>query len=148
MPQVNGFVFDKNTGNINMYAGDTGSFFIQINRVDSEDAWPDTARMLYTVKDGGGQIVMQRLYRLDDQWGVGDGVILMEFHNDDTDDWAPGQYTTEMRVDLDPVWQGTPSSARCVDQLGPGDHAVMIEGVPVRTVFKGTLVINGVDGRI
>jgi hypothetical protein len=25
---------------------------------------------------------------------------------------------------------------------------VMVEGVPVRTVFKGTLVINSVDGRI
>ena len=147
MPQVVGFNFDKTTGNIDMYAGDTGSFFVKVDR-ESGDAWPDTARLLFTVKNGQGEIVMQRIYRLDDQWEVGDGVVLFEFHNDDTDTWDPGQYSTEMRVDLDPIWEGTPSTARCVDQLGPGDHAVMVEGVPVRTVFKGTLVINSVDGRI
>lgn len=147
MPQVNGFVFDKSTGNINMYAGDTGSFFVQFVR-ESGDAWPDTARMLYTIKSGDGTIMLQRIYRLDDQWDVGDGVILMEFHNDDTDQWIPGQYNTEMRIDVIPIWNGTPSEARCVDQLGPGDHAEMVEGVPVRTVFKGTLTIYGVDGRI
>ena len=115
---------------------------------ESGDAWPDTARLLFTVKNGQGEIVMQRIYRLDDQWEVGDGVVFFEFHNDDTDEWDPGQYSTEMRVDLEPIWEGTPSTARCVDQLGPGDHAVMVEGVPVRTVFKGNLTINSVDGRI
>ena len=147
MPRVDGFVFDTESGNITMYAGDTGSFFMQFTR-ESGDAWPDTARMLFTVRNGAGEIVMQRLYRLDDQWEVGDGIVLFELHNNDTDDWEPGTYSTEMRIDLDPVWEGTPSTARCVDQLGPGTHAVMVEGVPVRTVFKGTLQINGVDGRI
>ena len=146
MPQVNGFVFDTATGNVSLYAGDTGSYFVKFER-ESGDAWPDTARMLYTVKNGSGEIVMQRLYRLDDQWEVGDGIILMEFHNDDTDDWDAGSYSTEMRIDLDPVWDGTPSTARCVNQLASG-VATMVEGVPVRTVFKGSLVINGVDGRI
>ena len=70
MPQVNGFVFDTTTGNVSMYAGDTGSFFMKFER-ESGDSWPDTARMLYTVKGGSGDIVMQRLYRLDDQWDVG-----------------------------------------------------------------------------
>ena len=146
MPQVNGFVFDTTTGNVSMYAGDTGSFFMKFER-ESGDSWPDTARMLYTVKGGSGDIVMQRLYRLDDQWDVGDGIVLFEFHNDDTDDWDAGTYSTEMRIDLDPVWDGTPSSSRCVNQLAAG-AAQMVEGVPVRTVFKGTLTINGVDGRI
>lgn len=146
MPQVDGFVFDKDTGNIDMYSGDTGSFFFKIER-ESQEAWPDTARALFTVTDTQGEIVMQRLYRLDDQWEVGDGIMLIEFHNDDTDDWAPGTYNTEFRVDLEPVWQGTPSTARCVNQLAEG-VAKMIEGVPVRTVFKGTLTINYVNGRI
>ena len=148
MPQVIGFHFDKTTGDINMYAGDTGSFFMKVEREDSSDPWPDTARMLYTIKNAAGEIVLQRIYRLDDQWDVGDGIILIEFHNDDTDTWDPGQYATEMRVNLGPVWEGTPSTARCVDQLGPGEHAVMVEGVPVRTVFKGNLTINSVYGRI
>ena len=92
--------------------------------------------------------MIQRIYRLDDQWDAGDGVVLFEFHNDDTDDFAAGSYTTEMRINLEPVWEGTPSAARCVDALDPTQTAEMIEGVPVRTVFKGVLVIKSVDGRI
>ena len=146
MPQINGFVFDQATGNIEMYAGDTGSIFFRIQRANGED-WPDTARALFTVKNGQGDIVLQRLYRLDDAWEVGDGIMLIEFHNDDTDDWEPGEYTTEFRANLEPVWEGTPSEARCVNQLTAG-AAQMVEGVPVRTVFKGKLKINSVDGRI
>ena len=145
MPQVNGFVFNTETGNINMYAGDTGSFFMRVSR-ENGDEWPSTARLLYTVKGAEG-IVLQRIYRLDDQWGVGDVIILVEFHNDDTDDWTPAEYATEMRVSLEPVWEGTPSTARCVNALAAG-AAHMVEGVPVRTVFKGSLMINSVDGRI
>lgn len=145
MPQVNGFVFNTETGNINMYAGDTGSFFMRVSR-ENGDEWPSTARLLYTVKGAEG-IVLQRIYRLDDQWGVGDGIILVEFHNDDTDEWTPAEYATEMRVSLEPVWEGTPSTARCVNALAAG-AAHMVEGVPVRTVFKGSLTINSVDGRI
>lgn len=146
MGQVNGFDFNKKTGDLNMYAGDTGSFYMKIER-ESGDDWPDTARLLFTVKKANGEIVMQRIYRPDNQWDVGDGVVLFEFHNADTDGWDPGQYTTEIRANLDPIWEGTPSSARCVNALQAG-AAKMVEGVPIRTVFKGTLTINPVDGRI
>ena len=145
MAQVNGFVFDKDTGNVRMYAGDTGSFKVHISRKNGE-SWPDTARLLYTVTNGSGEIVIQRLYRLDDQWDLGDGKFLVEFHNDDTDDMAAGTYSVEMRVDLDPVWTGDPITARCSNYLT--ETSRMIEGVPVRTVFKGDLVIEGVSGRI
>lgn len=147
MAQATGWNFDPVTGNIKMNAGDTGSFVVHCSR-ESGESWPDTARMLFTVKSGTGEIVMQRIYRLDDQYDLGDGYVLIEFHNDDTDDWEPGDYRMERRYNVAPIWDGTPSDARCVDQLGPGDHAVMIEGVPVRTVFKGTLTIESVDGRI
>lgn len=147
MAQATGFQFDMVTGNIKMNAGDTGSIIVQCSR-DSGEAWPDTARMLFTVKSGTGEIVMQRLYRLDDQYDLGDGAVLIEFHNDDTDEWETGDYRMERRYNVAPIWKGTPSDARCVDQLGPGEHAEMIEGVPVRTVFKGTLTIEPVDGRI
>ena len=145
MAQVDGFIFNTETGDINMYAGDTGSFFMQFER-ESGDAWTSDARMLFTVKNSAGEIVMQRLYRLDDQWDVGDGIVLFEFHNDDTDEWAPGLYTTEMRINLTPVWEGTAPTGKCVDMMRT--TARMIEGVPVRTVFKGSLTINAVDGRI
>ena len=103
--------------------------------------------MLYTVKNASGVVVLQRIYRLDDAWGLGDGVVLIEFHNDDTDEWPAGTYNTERRYNVNPIWNGTPSEARCVDALEAG-AAQMIDGVPVRTVFKGTLRIDAVDGRI
>lgn len=145
MAQATGFVHDAE-GNIRMNAGDTGSFKVHCTRLSGAE-WPETARMLYTIKAGDGTVMLQRIYRLDDAFGLGDGVVLIEFHNDDTDDWVPGQYTTERRYNVAPIWDGTPSSARCVDALAEG-AAHMIEGVPVRTVFKGTLTIESVDGRI
>ena len=147
MAKATGFVHDNETGDIRMNAGDTGAFKVHCAR-ESGESWPSTARMLYTIRNGSGTIVMQRIYRLDDQYDLGDGVVLIEFHNDDTDTWEPGTYETERRYDLDPIWQGTPSTARCVDQLGPGEHAVMIEGGVVRTVFRGTLTIESVLGKI
>lgn len=147
MANAIGFQVDLNTMDIHMNRGDTGSFKLKATR-ESGTAWTEDDRMLFTVKDGAGVIRMQRIYRLDDQWDLGDGVVLIEFHNDDTDDWEPGTYTTEVRFDVDPVWNGTPSTARCVDQLGPGEHAEMIEGPVVRTVIHGSLVIDGVLGDI
>lgn len=146
MAKATGFKHNKATGNIEMNAGDTGSFTVHCSRLSGAE-WPATARMLYTIRDQQGQIVLQRIYRLDDQWDLGDGVVLIEFHNDDTDDWQPGSYTTERRYNVNPIWDGTPSDARCVNALAEG-AAHMIEGVPVRTVFQGSLRIDGVQGRI
>ena len=145
MATAPGFIFDATTGNIRMNAGDTGAHKIHVSRRSGDD-WDEDARMLYTVTSPNGEIVMQRLYRLDDQYDLGDGVVLNEFHNDDTDDWAPGTYGVEIRVDGDPIWQGTPSTARCVDYLT--SDAKMVEGVPVRTLFFGSITIESVNGRI
>lgn len=147
MARATGFQHDNVTGNIRMNAGDTGSFKVKCTRT-SGNAWTEDSRMLYTIRNGAGEIILQRIYRLDDQWDLGDGVVLIEFHNDDTDTWSPGDYTTERRYNVAPVWEGTPSTARCVDALATWSTAHMIEGVPVRTVFKGTLHIDSVDGRI
>lgn len=144
MAKATGFNFDKESGNISMNAGDTGSFKVHCARQSGED-WTADSRMLFTVRSGG-DIVMQRIYRLDDQYGLGDGVVLIEFHNDDTDDWPSGDYTMERRYNVSPIWEGTPSDARCVNALTT--DARMVEGIPVRTVFKGTIHIDDVDGRI
>lgn len=146
MAKATGFQIDLETGDIKMNAGDTGSFTVHCAR-KSGNAWPAEARMLYTVRNGNGEIVLQRIYRLDDAWGLGDGVVLIEYHNDDTDDWEQGQYTQERRYNVSPVWEGTPSEARCVNALAEG-AAVMVDGVPVRTVFRGSLTIDAVEGRI
>ena len=145
MANATGFQFDPETGNISMNAGDTGSFAVKCTR-SSGEAWTEDSRMLFTITGPNG-IVLQRIYRLDDQWDLGDGVVLIEFHNNDTDDWDAGDYEMERRYNVSPVWDGTPSTARCVDATAAG-AAQMVEGVPVRTVFKGTLHIDGVSGRI
>ena len=145
MGKATGFQHDLVSGDIRMNQGDTGSFKVHCSRKSGED-WTADSRMLYTIRNPQGEIVMQRIYRLDDAFDLGDGVVLIEFHNDDTDTWEPGQYTTERRYNLTPIWEGTPSDARCVDALRTS--ARMIEGVPVRTVFKGILTIESVDGRI
>ena len=146
MAKATGFQVDLETGDIKMNAGDTGSFKVCCTR-KSGNAWTSDSRMLYTIRSQNGEIMLQRIYRLDDQYDLGDGWILMEYHNDDTDDWSAQTYQTEIRVDVNPMWEGTPSDARCVDALAPG-AARMIEGVPVRTLFRGTLRIDGVQGRI
>lgn len=145
MGKATGFQHDLVSGDIRMNAGDTGSFKVHCSRKSGLD-WTEYSRMLYTIKDPQGVIVLQRIYRMDDAFDLGDGVVLIEFHNDDTDTWEPGQYTTERRYNVAPIWEGTPSDARCVDALRTS--ARMIEGVPVRTVFKGILTIESVDGRI
>lgn len=146
MAEVRGFKFFPETGNIEMSSGDTGSC-LWCCLLEDGGTWPETGRGLWTVTAPSGEIVMQRIYRFDNQYGLGDGWILMEFHNDDTDTWQAGTYNTEWRFDLTPTWDGTPSDARCVNALAAG-AAHMIEGVPVRTKFRGTLKIDDVLGRI
>ena len=139
------FSVNLETMEIKMHAGDTGSFKIHAER-GSGDAWTDEDRMLFTVRDGAGEIVLQRIYRLDDQWDIGDGTVLVEFHNDDTDKWGNGTYSTELRFDISPVWQGTAPTARCVNALTAS--AKMVEGAIVRTKIQSTLTIDGVLGDI
>ena len=130
---------------IKMHAGDTGSFKVHAER-ESGTAWTENDRMMFTVKDGAGEIVLQRIYRMDDQWDLGDGVVLIEFHNDDTDQWESGQYATELRFNISPIWEGTPPTARCVDAMR--ESAKMIEGAIVRTMIQSTLTISNVYGDI
>jgi hypothetical protein len=140
-----GFRLDPETMNITMNRGDTGAFFVKLTRKGG-DAWTDEDRALFTIKNQQGETVMQRIYRLDDQWGIGDGTVLIEFHNDDTDQWASGAYSTELRFDISPIWQGTAPTARCVNALT--SSAKMVEGAIVRTKIQSTLTIDGVLGDI
>lgn len=138
------FEVNKQTMAITMDQGDTGSFkFHAVKRSGAE--WDETDRMLMTVTDPQGAIVMQRLYRLDDQWDLGDGWILIEFHNADTENLS-GSYSVEIRFDLVPVWNGTAPTARCVDALTAGVR--MTDGGVVRTKIRTTLTVNGVSGKI
>ena len=140
------FKVDLETMAITMHSGDTGSFKIGATR-QSGNEWTSADRMLFTVKNGQGEVVLQRIYRLDDQYDLGNGKVLVEFHNDDTDQWEAGTYSTELRFDVSPIWDGTAPTARCVDALSPGTPK-MVEGSIVRTKIQSTLTISGVLGDI
>ena len=140
------FKVNLDTMAITMHQGDTGSFKIGATR-ESGDEWTSADRMLFTVRNGQGEVVMQRIYRLDDQFDLGNGKVLVEFHNDDTDTWDAGTYSTELRFDVSPIWDGTAPTARCVDALSPGTPK-MIEGSIVRTTIQSTLTISGILGEI
>ena len=139
------FNVNLSTMDITMHRGDTGSFKVAASRASGE-AWTEDDRMILTVRDPSGAIVMQRFYRLDDQWDLGDGVVLIEFHNDDTDQWGNGSYATELRFVISPIWSGTAPTARCVNALTAGVR--MVEGAIVRTVIHANLAIDDIYGEV
>lgn len=145
MANATGFQYDPETLDIKMNAGDTGSFKIHSARA-SGTAWTANDRMLFTVRDTQRVVVLQRYYRLDDAFGLGNGTVLVEFHNDDTDDWTPGLYGVELRFDVDPVWSGEAPTGRCENALAV--DASIIEGSVVRTVIHSSLTIEEVYGKI
>ena len=139
------FNVDLETSEITMHRGDTGSFTVRARRKDGEP-WTADDRMLFTIRNGQGEVVLQRFYRLDDQWGLGNGVVLIEFHNNDTDSWDNGQYELERRYNIMPAWDGEAPAGRCVNALTAGVR--MVEGAVVRTVVQSTLQINDIYGEV
>lgn len=139
------FSFDRETCNITMHRGDTGSEWIHGTRQSGAE-WTADDRCLFTVRNAQNEVVMQRIYRLDDQWGAGNGWFLMEFHNNDTDTWENGTYQIEWRFDVSPLWEGDAPTGRCVDALNAGVR--MVEGSIVRTVVQATLTIMDIYGEV
>ena len=133
------------TGNVTMHRGDTGAFKVRATRQTGE-AWTADDRLLFTIRNAAGDIVIQRIYRLDDDDGLGNGVVEIQFHNSDTDSLPNGTYQVERRYNVHPYWDGTPPEGMCVDALTA--DARMIEGDCVRTVFQGNLTISDVYGDI
>ena len=130
---------------ISLFAGDTGSFVINAAR-DSGEQWTEYDRMQMTIKDGE-TVMLQRWYRLDDQWDLGDGKYLVEFKNEDTDEWPAKTYQMERRYSVNPTWKtGTAPAGRCVNALTSGNE--MISGDIVDTVIQGTFTVKAVLGKI
>ena len=141
------FIIDHATGEIKMHRGDTGAFKVHCAR-ESGDSWTEDDRMIFTIRNQQGEIVIQRFYRLDDAWGLGDGIVQIEFHNDDTDHLENGQYQTERRYIVSPIWEGTTPTSRVADALTAG--ARIIEGSIVRVPETGQsmLTIDDIYGEV
>lgn len=113
------FIVNEDNGSVTMNVGDTGAWFVQGERDDGEPFTEDD-RAVFTVKDASDTIVLERIYRLDDDEGLGNGVIFIVLYNDDTDDWAPGSYTYEIRYVINPYYndKGEIVSGDIVDTPG------------------------------
>lgn len=124
-------------GNITMHRGDTGAVTVRGRRKTGK-AWTENDRMLFTVRNGSGEIVLQRLYRLDTELGNGRAVI--QFHNNDTDQLENGTYNAERRYFVNPRWEGTAPEGNCVNALTA--DAKIVEGDVVRVPETGQFTIT------
>lgn len=143
------FVVNYDNGAVRMHQGDTGSYTVSAQRKSGEP-WTENDRMLLTIWNGSVPII-QRIYRLDDET-LGNGVVLIEFHNEDTDDIAVGSYVMERRYIIDPIWD-LPEGAsipteRVVDALNI--EAKIVDGVIVRVPQNGqtTFEIQTIYGEV
>ena len=139
------FERDPENGNITMHRGDTGAYKVKATR-KSGAAWTEYDRMIFTVRDSEGNIVLQRFYRLDTD--LGNGVVEIQFHNNDTDSWKNGSYDTERRYIVNPRWEGTPPEGDCVNALTA--DARIVEGDVVRVPKKGqgTMTLSDIYGEV
>lgn len=125
------FEVDEATGAIEMNVGDTGAFEVEGERDDGV-AWTEDDRAVFTVKNGAGEIVIERIYRLDDE-ELDNGVVLVQLHNADTDRLDPGAYTWEMRYIVRPYWD----SGRIVDGNIVRTPGIDEKGNPLPMTLKG-----------
>lgn len=121
---------DKNTMIVTMHKGDTGAYWVQLNRT-SGDPFVDGDVAIYEVWSGE-TLMMHREFELQPAEPTsicpGDGKFLIAFRNSDTDTWASGSYDTEIRVSLNPIR----ASGKVVD------------GDTVRTVIQSSITIQPV----
>lgn len=138
------FTRDEN-GNITMHRGDTGAYKVKATRRSGSE-WTEHDRMIFTVKDDEGNIVLQRFYRLDTD--LGNGVCEIQFHNNDTDSWKNGSYRTERRYIVNPRWEGTAPTGDCVNALTADARIVEGDVVRVPATGQGTMALNDIYGEV
>ena len=132
-------------GSVTMHRGDTGAYWVHCARGDGEPFGAED-RMIFTVRDSAGEVVLQRFYRLDTE--AGDGICLIQFHNNDTDTWPNGLYATERRYVIGARWDGDAPAGDCVNALTAGVR--IIEGDTVRVPERGqsTMTLSDVYGEV
>ena len=124
------FKVDKNTMAVTMHKGNTGAYWVQLDKVVGGD-FVEGDVAIYEVWQGSTRKI-HREYELQPDTPTsicpGDGKFLIAFLNSDTDTWTPGSYNTEIAVSLNPV---------------RSDGSV-VDGDTVRTIVQSTLTIQSV----
>lgn len=89
------FVVDGEKFTIDMHRGDTGVLAIT---ADTEYAFSQVDRAIFTVKDNQGTIVKEVVAQMTDNRFV------VVFNNEDTDSLTPGIYEWDVRFVVSPVY--------------------------------------------
>ena len=139
------FERDPENGNITMHRGDTGAYKVKATR-KSGNAWTSADRMIFTVRDAEGNIMLQRFYRLDTE--LGDGRTVIQFHNNDTDQLDGGVYNAERRYVINARWNGAAPEGDCVNALTAGVR--IVDGDVVRVPEHGqfNITISDIYGEV
>lgn len=143
------FEYDKTTGAVTMHQGDTGSFYVHCQR-KSGTPWTENDRMILTIGPRDDPVI-QRYYRLD-RADTGNGRILIEFKNADTDQVPTGSYPLERRYVINPTWDldegASIPTEDCANALTSG--ARIIDGHIVRVPEHGqsSLTLTDIYGEV
>ena len=121
---------NETTMAVTMHKGDTGAFWVDLELEDG-DEFIEGDIAIFEVWQGT-VLKIHREFELqpDEPTDIcpGDGSFLIAFRNSDTDTWANGTYSSEIRVVLNPI---------------RSDGSV-VDGDTVRTVVQSTVQINNV----
>lgn len=94
------FSVDEATGHVRLSVGDTASFKITAT---GGYTFAEEDRALFTVKDPGGAVVLERVYALAAE-DPGNGIFVVNLANADTDSLQPGAYSWDVRYVINPYY--------------------------------------------
>ena len=121
---------NEDTMAVTMHKGDTGAFWVDLELEDGDEFIEGDVAIFEVWQ--GTVLKIHREFELqpDEPTDIcpGDGSFLIAFRNSDTDTWANGTYSSEIRVVLNPI---------------RSDGSV-VDGDTVRTVVQSTVQINSV----
>ena len=121
------FSVNKQNMAISLHKGDTGAFTVTMS-LRSGEPFVDGDVAIFEVWRGT-TLMMHREFNLQPDEATyneyGDGKFLLAFRNSDTDTWAAGSYSTEIRVSLNPI----------------RSDGKVVDGDTVRTMVQSTLTI-------
>lgn len=121
---------NEDTMAVTMHKGDTGAFWVDLELEDGDEFIEGDVAIFEVWQ--GTVLKIHREFELqpDEPTDIcpGDGSFLIAFRNSDTDTWANGTYSSEIRVVLNPI---------------RSDGSV-VDGDTVRTVVQSTVQINNV----
>lgn len=107
------FSVDTETGTITISRGDTGAFRVKAR---TSYTFQTADRALFTIKDGMGNIVRQRIYEIDENKGFN-----VYFYNADTDSQEQTTFRWDVRWVINPYYD---ESGKIVD----GDQVLTPKG--------------------